>query len=218
MLRAQCSAHLNLTCSRGQGPAEIVAEKSGSLNGNGPIDDQNDEGGNLEPNDYLKALNKRLKPWKKKMAKGLELEQRRKSGEVLNDDQLALLKDIERNKLMVDELQKVSNELTKIQKEKDSAEAAAGSAPSESAGKATVQDLLKDPVEEAPASEQPVPSDVADAAPPMPSEAPVPEMPKEPQMAAVLQLYQVLYSEVISDHGLANPLTVCMCSWSIDCQ
>ena len=48
--------------------------------------------------------------------------------------------------------------------------------------------------------------------------APVPEMPKEPQMAAVLQLFQVLYSEVISDHGLANPLTVCMCWWSIDCQ
>ena len=50
------------------------------------------------------------------------------------------------------------------------------------------------------------------------SAADVPETPKEPQMAAVLQLYQVLYSEVISDHGLANPLTVCMCSWSIDCQ
>jgi hypothetical protein len=162
-----------------------------------------DEGGAFEPNDYLKALNKRLRPWKKKTDRGLELVQRQKNGEVLNDDQIALLKDIERNKLLVDELQKVRDELMKIQKEKESTDASsfekAASQDDEPA------DKKSDELSAAPAGRD------LNKPPPCKPDAVIEQTAIQPvdglvqlehkEIAAVLQLYQVFYFYDTSREG-----------------
>ena len=70
-------------------------------------------------NDYLKAINKRLRPWKKKLEKGIAARQAEERGETLNKDQADLVAAIPRNQILVDELTKARDELIKIQQEKE---------------------------------------------------------------------------------------------------
>ena len=93
-------------------------------------------------NDYLKAINKRLRPWKKKLEKGIAARQAEERGETLNKDQADLVAAIPRNQILVDELTKARDELIKIQQEKEKTDAQLPKPTPEAAAPAAVSAQL----------------------------------------------------------------------------